>query len=239
MNRNTIKVFSLLAIISILTGNLHAQVQWGIRAGANFSNVIAKDENNNKLATTLLPGFQIGVTAGLPLSTDFFVEPALMLNTKGYKYQESSGSLKGTGWEMPFYAELPVNFLYKPVVGNGRLLLGAGPYLGYGVGGKWKLEFKQGTTSLSQKGSLDFRNDASTAFLDSTGGGLGLPDKVTYAKPFDFGAGVLAGYEFAQRISISLQGQLGLINISPTIDNRKTGATLKNMQFGLSVGYKF
>ena len=38
------------------------------------------------------------------------------------------------------YIEIPVNLLYKPVVGNGKLLLGFGPYIAYGIGGKYKTD---------------------------------------------------------------------------------------------------
>jgi hypothetical protein len=43
------------------------------------------------------------------------------------------------------YLEIPVNLVYKPVLGAGRLLLGFGPYVGFGLGGKLKVATEQKT----------------------------------------------------------------------------------------------
>lgn len=228
-----------LLLLSSIAGAAVAQVQLGVRAGANFSNVVAKDEDGNKMSTSLLPGFHAGITADLALADEFYLQPALLFNTKGYQYKESESSVTVALNQHPYYLELPVNFIYKPALGNGHLLLGAGPYIAYGVGGRWKLKAESGSSTLTRTGSLEFKNDYS---LDSSlfGGNIeDLPEKLPYAKPFDVGASLLAGFEFAQKISVQLNGQLGLLNIAPTIDGQQTGEVIKNMQFGLSVGYKF
>ena len=43
---------------------------------------------------------------------------------------------------------MPLNFLYKPMLGQGRLLMGFGPYVALGVGGK--ATYEGGGSSLSE-----------------------------------------------------------------------------------------
>jgi len=234
-----LKRFLLLFFTAGFCGAAFAQVQFGVRAGANLSNVVEKDEDGNKLSTSLLPGFHVGVTADVAIADEFYLQPALLFNTKGYQYKQSESSVTVSLNQHPYYLELPVNFIYKPALGNGHLLLGAGPYIAYGVGGRWKLKAESGSNTLSRTGSLEFKNDYS---LDSAlfGGNIDdLPEKLPYGKPFDLGVNLLAGFEFSRKFSVQLNGQLGLLNIAPTLDGQKTGAVAKNMQFGLSVGYKF
>jgi hypothetical protein len=47
------------------------------------------------------------------------------------------------------YLELPLNFLYKPMLGKGHLLLGFGPYVAFGIGGK--ATYEGGGSSLTKK----------------------------------------------------------------------------------------
>ena len=187
----------------------------------------------------MLPGFHAGVTADINIAENFYIQPGLLFSTKGYKYQRSQDGAKGTGTETPYYLELPLNLVFKPAIGSGHLLLGVGPYIGYGMSGKWKIEVAQGNSSLSQKGKLNFKNDMPQLYLDSSAGAFGLPETMTYAKPFDAGAALLAGYALSNNLSFQLNGQLGLLNIQPTVSGRNTKMILKNMQFGVSVGYRF
>jgi len=59
-------------------------------------------------------------------------------------------------------------------------------------------------------------------------------------KAFDAGAGVYAGYETALGLYFQLNTQLGLLNINSK-DNRTpdSEAVVKNVGFGLAVGYRF
>lgn len=231
----------LMVMCLLIVLNTSAQVQWGIRAGANFSNVLAKDEQGNKQSTSLLTGFHAGITADLNITRDFYIQPGLLFSTKGYKYSEAQGGIKAIGTEMPYYLEVPVNLLFKPQLGTGRLLAGVGPYISYGIGGSWKIAATEGSSSLSQKGKLNFKNDITGAYLDSTNGGgaFGIAETQTYGKPLDAGFSALLGYEFAQNFYFQANGQLGLLNITPTVKGISSGYVQKNRQFGVSVGYKF
>ena len=53
------------------------------------------------------------------------------------------------------YTELPVNLVYKPLLGNGHLLLGFGPYVAYGIMGKL---YNEKLWDESEEWDVDFKN---------------------------------------------------------------------------------
>ena len=174
----------------------------------NFQNLNGKDSDGDKLDNELKTGFNAGVNAEIPVGIDFYLQPGLLFSTKGAKYDFQGVEATQT----ISYLELPVNFLYKPELGEGRLLLGFGPYAAYAVGGK----IKGGGTDID----MEFGNE------------------VGETKPFDAGANLLAGYEFSNNFSFQLNAGLGLINMY----NRPTGdseTSVKNTGFGVSLGYRF
>ena len=189
------------------------ETTFGLRAGVNFQNLNGKDANDNDLDNKLLTGFHGGVNAEIPVGSGFYVQPGILYSRKG---------TKGTGNNKIKlnYIEAPVNFIYKPVVGSGNLLLGFGPYAAYAIGGE--IEYSNGI-----KNDIDFGEDynginAATAF-----------------KSFDAGAGLLAGYEFVNKFSFQLNAQLGLVNINkenPANSNDKS--RWRNTGFGVSLGYR-
>lgn len=225
------KLIFTVAIL-LLSFSVFAQTQLGFRLGFNMSNEISKDASGNKFSTGFVPGFHAGVTADIPIAQSLYFQPGLLFSTKGAKVSRSNGGVSVTTLEVPHFLELPLNVIYKSPLGNGNLLLGAGPYLAYGVGGKLKLKAQQ--TEKSYK--LKFLNDYSSAdsSLNSTNG-----TTVPYGKPLDLGVNALVGYEFTNQISAQLNGQLGLRNLAPAIDGKQNGGSFKNYQLSFSIGYKF
>ncbi|HEX7753734.1 MAG TPA: porin family protein [Niabella sp.] len=225
-----LKTLAIAAVAVVISGSAMAQVEIGIRAGANFSNATIKDANGKKVDTKINPGWHAGVTFDIPVADEFYVQPGALFSTKGYKI--TSDNSDATYKETPSYIEVPINFLYKPELGSGKLLLGVGPYVAYGLGGKWKADASGsfGPIDVNGKadGSLKFKNDIKPGDNDAV-----------YGKPFDFGGNLLFGYEFANKLSVQLNGQLGLVNLMPKYDGQKQDGTIKNSQFGISVGYKF
>ena len=59
-------------------------------------------------------------------------------------------------------------------------------------------------------------------------------------RPLDAGADIFFGYEFAFKVSVQLNAQLGLLTMEPSYegdDDDKSSS--KNTGFGFSVGYRF
>lgn len=132
MNMKTgIIIATFLTFVSIAS-IAQSPVSWGLRGGVNFQNLNGKNETGGKLDNKLKVGVNAGITADIPVAApDYFVQTGLLFSTKGAKIE--AGSFKNK--INLSYLEIPITFLYKPVVGEGRLLLGVGPYLGYAVGG--------------------------------------------------------------------------------------------------------
>ncbi len=127
----------------------------------------------------------------------------------------------------PYYVELPVNFLYRPVLGNGHLLLGFGPYAAYGIGGKVIMKYGEESDDAKIKFKSKVAED------DSDG-------EVMYLRPFDAGANIFAGYELDMGLFMQLNAQLGLLKVNPEYEGSSSDeAAIKNTGFGLSVGYRF
>jgi len=185
-----------------------AQIRWGVKAGLNIANVTAKTDAGSIDFYKNKTGFHLGVTAEVPVSGNLFFEPALLFTTKGYKIDESL--IKGSA--NINIIELPLNLLYKFDVSSVKLFALAGPYVGFALSGKSKVDGQE-TESIKIGTNKDEDN----------------------YKPLDFGLNFGAGVEISN-ITVGVQYGLGLANLSPQTDG---GFSAKNKVIGISVGYKF
>lgn len=206
--------------------NAGSKTSFGIRGGVNFQNINGKDENGDKLENDILTGFNIGINAEIPIGVDFYFQPGLLYTVKGAKSEDVILGQTINGKVKISYIELPLNFLYKPMLGKGYLLLGFGPYVALGVSGQAK--YKGSGSTL--KSDIKFKNKV----MNSD------PDDVVYIRPLEAGGNLLAGYEFANRVSFQLNTQLGLTKINPEYEGAPDDKTsAKNTGFGFSLGYRF
>lgn len=229
------KTITLLLICVTSCFITSAQVQWGVRAGGNASAMLLKDQNGYT-RVKLTPGFHLGGSADVSLSQKFSLQPSLLFTTKGFKVDQKGFADYLYGVDRiqftSYYLELPVNLVFKPVYGSGRLLLGAGPYVAYGLGGNWKAV----SNGVSVKGKLRFLND----YSDTDSSLNGYNRTIPYTKPFDFGANILIGYEFENHFYFHINGQLGLVDVDPSYNGvSDETSSVKTVQGGLSIGYKF
>jgi hypothetical protein len=129
------KRISLIAVMFLGSMLLQAQqkkshpgsTSFGLRAGVNFQNINGKDENGDKSENDILTGFNIGINAEIPVGVDFYFQPGLLYTIKGAKSKDVILGQTINGKVKISYIELPLNFLYKPMLGKGHLLLGFGP----------------------------------------------------------------------------------------------------------------
>jgi hypothetical protein len=219
------KVLLLALATTALSLTSKAQVSFGLRAGVNFQNINGKFPSGDDLKNDLKTGFHIGVNAEIPVVPDFYIQPGILFSTKGAN-GENAISKQDVKFNLS-YVEVPINLLYKPALGPGKLLLGFGPYVAYALGGSAK--------TGDNKKDLEFEKDVTyTQFLG------GYTAGTYYYKRLDVGGNLLFGYELAKKISFQLNAQLGMANISPEIkDYSSDKGKAKNTGFGLSVGYRF
>src|SRR5690554_1418024 len=192
----------MVLLLSLLVGGSTLFAQGlGLRAGVNFQNLTGDGVEDGKMA----PRFNIGVDYEIAVAPDFYFAPGLFFASKGSKYE-----ILGEDIQIGLnYLEVPLNLVYKPVLGDGNLIVAFGPYVGYGLGGKAK----------SDEGDTD---------ID-----MGSDEEEDNFKALDMGANLSFGYMFGAGLSLQFNTQLGLVNISHGDD------AVKNTGFGLSLGYRF
>jgi len=199
-----------------------AQTTFGIRAGVNFQNITGKTYDDKDVNNKLKTGFNVGVNAEIPVAPDFYVQPGVLFTTKGAKDKDDDDIKINVS-----YIEVPINFLYKPTLGAGKLLLGVGPYVAFGIGGKV-------SDMNGKEKDLKFEKEVTaTEYLNN-----GIPSP--FIRRLDAGGNFLAGYEFSNKLSFQLNAQLGLIKINTDIEGVSNDKTkYKNTGFGVSLGYRF
>lgn len=206
------KLFAGFIFMVLFSLSIQAQegTRFGVLGGVNFQNINGKDNDGDKFENDLKPGFHAGVNAILGIAPEFYLQSGVLFSTKGCKLEDSDLKLNVS------YLEIPLNFLYRGELGNGYVLVGFGPYLGFGLSGKLK-------TDDGHSIDVEFSNEYVTG-------------SIVTMKRFDAGANVFAGYELSSGIFFQLNTQLGLLKINPEATGK---LTWKNTGFGLSAGYRF
>ncbi|MEX0608182.1 MAG: porin family protein [Balneolaceae bacterium] len=223
----------VIMMVALFTSNAVAQQVWtgnegvsiGIRAGFDLQNITGNNQEGNDAGNQLMPAYNAGLIIELPLTRYFYLQSGLLYNTKGAE-RERPFIGPETSSVRTSYLELPINFLFKPILGNGNLMIGFGSYAAIGTGGEAEYE-TGGRTEIRQ---VKFQNTVEPSD----------PEDVVYFRPYDAGANFLAGYEFRNRVSLQLNAQFGLIEINPEREDVPNDeSALRNTGFGVSLGFRF
>lgn len=197
------KKFLMTAVLGMFALAGFSQVKWDARVGMNFSNITKDSESK------ALPGFNLGVGMDYGFSENWSLQSGLIISSKGYKYDAEDAhdySYKAR----PIYLDIPILAAYKfNISDNTKFVINAGPYLAFGLGGKYKYD---------EGGDVKIFKDY---------------DKKKGWKRFDLGIQYGIGLELNDRYLINLTGQNGFI--SPA----DGGENPKNMTFSIGVGYRF
>jgi hypothetical protein len=214
-------ILMLSASFAMAQSSANAKMSFGVTVGLNFQNINGKAYNGDKLTNDMLLGYHAGVNVQIPIVPEFYFQPGLMLSTKGAK----NASAASTSTTKLTYLEVPLNFVYKGALGNGFVMVGFGPYLGYGIGGK--VITKGSSPTVEQK--IQFQNVVEANDVQAP-----------YYKAFDAGAGIFAGYEMENGVFVQLDTQFGMLKINSEYKEFPEDKTSqKNTGFGLSLGYRF
>jgi opacity protein-like surface antigen len=176
----------------------------GIKAESNLSNFILSDLGSAESSMKL--GAGIGGFLKYDLSDFFAIQPELMLHFKSSKMEHNTtkDDFQYIGFNLPVYA-----MGQWQNEGGNRFYAGVGPYIGLGLGAKYK--------------------DAD----------IDLYEEVAGQKPmqrFDFGFGAQIGYEFNEGIQINAGYKLGVID---ALDAEKDNATMMPHMVSLGLGFRF
>ncbi len=195
---------------------------FGIFGGINFQNINGKDASGDKLENSLVTRFHIGINEEIPLSPEFYFQIGLQFISKGSNGPIIYNNKPATRILTMNYLEVPLNFVYKPLVGKGNFILGFGPYFGYAISGKAKIEGE----SINDTRAVKFQKAVTS----------GDSNTAIYFKHPDVGGNFFLGYQFINGINLIFNSQLGLIDINSNVSSELAE---KNTGFGLSLGYRF
>jgi hypothetical protein len=179
------KFYLLFAFILFVSAVWSQETRFGVTGGLSLASWTAKagGVSINSQSNT---GFTAGVTAFVPLTTQFTIQTGLNFLQKGAK-TDDQGDVEKIKLN---YIELPVNFLYT----HEGFFGGVGPTFAMGISGTDNAT-SQGVT---QKTDLHFGNSTD--------------DDLT---KFDIGANITAGYMVPSGWMISLNYNFGLSNLIP------------------------
>jgi hypothetical protein len=163
------KIFVTLVLCSF-AGAMFAQgIKFGVTAGLNASSVSVSDADGTDIGYKA--GFQAGVVLDYAITSNFSIIPELNFSQKGAKLSMTEQGIK-VDWNITLnYLTLPVNAAYKFDLGmNQKLMVFAGPYLGYGLS----------TGNKIKAGGIEVN-------VDEFGDTVKFGSKTEELKPFDFG----------------------------------------------------
>ncbi|MDR1121581.1 MAG: PorT family protein [Dysgonamonadaceae bacterium] len=213
------KCFFTIALVAMAV-SVSAQIKLDGVVGLNLANQSVSDGDKSGSGDSKI-GLKVGVTGDYSLSDYFSLQAGLVFSQKGVK--ESDSETYG-GQTYEYESKTTLNYLQIPVNAVGRYKINddisvfglAGPYLAFALSGKNNVKVSGGGQSESESESIKFGSS---------------DDKMN---GFDYGLTLGAGVEY-KLFSLRLEYDLGLGKLY----NGSGDASLKNRNFGISVGYSF
>ena len=206
------KLFLLvLSLAIILPFSVFAQ--FGVLGGINLAKFGGEDaaiEVDNTVEPDYYLRFATGVFVTFALSDGLALRPELLYTMKGAKYEGTYQGENGKAWAKATYIELPVLVQYTIATANGFApFLLAGPYAGYNVSAKEKVEVE--ASNIDEE-----------------------VDRKEVIKDFDFGISFGAGVSIKKTFELSVRYSMGLTSIdeSPNVD-------MKNKVIEIRAGFRF
>lgn len=205
------KSLACLAISALLLSitTYGQKAVFGVTAGATLAKIHLKDGSSNYSPDSRV-GLTAGILADIPIADNFSFQPAINYVQKGAKTEEQDYESKLT----LHYAEIPLNFLFKPEMANLQFFVGAGPSIAFALSGKEKEKYNGDTDTYKIK----FGDD---------------PDEHDMRRA-DIGANFVAGIETKSGFIAAFNFNHGLSNLVP---GGSDDGSIKNRYFGLRIGF--
>jgi hypothetical protein len=182
------KSILLVALFALFSVASYAQVTFGVKGGVAMSGYMGDNSDNSKVK---LAG-RAGLGLEYAINDMVSIQPTLYWSDKGAKYDGASflGAEVGKTTVNQMYLELPVDVQLRfNLDKTSNVVVAAGPYVAYGIGGKIKTETTGAVVTTSHKS-----------------------DTFDKLKKWDMGLNFEAGLEFNQFL-VGIYSEVGLINI--------------------------
>lgn len=202
-----------LVIIAIVLGfvtTVNAQIRFGVKAGANASQLYTSGASIGLNADQYKFRFSyhFGGVMEYSFSDMFAIQPELMYMNQGANLKSDNSFGMADGHVTLNSIQLPVNVKASFPLGKNKLYVYAGPYVGYNIYGK-------------ARGKIDGNKQDASLF-----------SKGSDMKRLDYGVGMGVGIE-VNKFTIGVGNQFGLCDINDATGKMKAG------NITLSVGYFF
>ena len=154
--------------------------------------------------------FGLGVTFGgfgiIEFTDNFAFRPELLLH---YKNSITENKIGGDDADYQYFGiEIPLYAVAQFGMGNGMVFAGLGPYIGIGIDARYK------TDRMPNAKLYDY----------------------SIMQRWDVGAGILFGYEFADKLQINSAYKIGFID---ALDTGRNTATMLNQAISLGLAFRF
>ncbi|PWV53759.1 outer membrane beta-barrel protein [Chitinophaga sp. S165] len=222
--------FFTLFFLTLLTPlfALHAQVSLGLRGGYTLSATQIKNSQgykSNSIGTSSqLTNLHADLIVNVPVYKSLYFQPLVRYITKGAYlrplpskpgvFVESANQLKLR------YLEVPMNVVLKFPSALGKIVVGGGPYVAYGLGGTYELDvLYNGSVVSTDSRPVEFN------YKDK-----GIAPGAQLSR-FDAGANLALGLEFNNLMVFGANLSRGFLNL-----DRTASARITNSYFSLSLG---
>lgn len=201
-------VLALVGVVAVQSS--FAQFSIDPEVGMNISKVRSKAGDADAVSGDGAVGFSVGAGLHLPLTKGLYLKPGLYYHMLGDKTELANV----TSTTSMHYLRIPVNLGYNFRISEkaGAIFAEAGPYVGYALSGKTKVE---GLPTGEVERDIEFGGE------------------VTETNPLDWGFNFALGYETPWGVYVKGGYGLGLGNLS-NIDDLKT--TINHWNIG--IGYR-
>ncbi|MFD2286115.1 outer membrane beta-barrel protein [Pedobacter petrophilus] len=221
-----------------------SDARFGIKAGVNLARFHTSGGNNEAFNDNVKDnvGFNVTAFADFGVGNNFFIQPGISLQNKGAKFESTNvvtaanitTTTISSNKTSLMTIEVPVNAVFRIPTGDaGAIQISAGPYIGFNVSGKNKLE--------STATAVNNTNNSSSTITSSGENDLsfGSATDKNYGST-EFGANFGLAYRLNSGISVGANYGLGLTDLTPK-DRRANNNDnkLTNRVLGFSVGYSF
>jgi hypothetical protein len=223
-----ISFFSISALAQInVNESLNQKISLGLKLGIGTSIITFNDSRFSDISPNGLGYFSAFINK--PITEKFSLQTGLSYTDRGFDSVDQTSTpatvtLIGSSYRL-FYVDVPVNAVLKLPLGNGKVLLGSGPYLGYALGGS----VKKFTVDISSSSNVEKVEKRKLAF------GNKITDDF---KTSDFGVNFLTGYQFKKGWLLNINYSQGIQNILPK-EQTSSGEKATNSAFHFCVGYEF
>ena len=214
-NRLKPKAMKYLICTLLVTGFLGskaiAQVQFGLRAGANSVNAYVVNPDGSKPETRPGTGFFAGAMLKVPFETKLYFVPGIQYSYKTYTIEYNDASTKASTMNL-HYIEVPLLLNYDFKTSGSYPFIQFGPSFSIAMSGN-QVVSKPGEMNSTEKMTFSY---------------------TSYGR-YEANAVLNAGIHFKNNLSVFGGYALGL----GTIVNDDNGPVIKHRMFSLGLGYTF